>query len=141
MKIVNIIFILLSLIVASCEDNSIKSENVLCGDWEITDYLNISNPRYCLSRSDSQNQLSMEFRRDGNVFCTTDCNLISARYIINGREITFSEISYTEKACDDMRMEGIIKDILPSITSFDIAGDYLTLKDSKDQVVLKLVKS
>lgn len=141
MKIVNLIFILLSLIVASCDDNSVKSENVLCGDWEITDYLNISNSRYCLSRSDSQSQLSMEFHRNGNVFCTTGCNLISARYIINGRELTFSEISCTEKACDDMSMEGIIKIILPSITSFDVTGDQLILKDSKEQVVLKLVKS
>ncbi len=141
MKIVNLIFILLSLIVASCEDNSVKSENVLCGDWEITDYLNISNPRYCLSRSDSQSQLSMEFHRDGNVICTTGCNLISARYIVNGSKITFSEISYTEKACDDMSMEGIIKSILPTITSFDVTGDRLILKDSQDEVVLKLVKS
>ncbi len=141
MKMANLLFIWRSPIVDSRGHTLVKSVNVLCGDGEIRNYPHVSNSRYCLSRSDSHNQLSMVFHRDGNIFCTTGCNLISARYIINGRELTFSEISCTEKACDDMSMEGIIKSILPTITSFDVTGDRLILKDSQDEVVLKLVKS
>ena len=53
----------------------------------------------------------------------------------------FSDISFTELACDDMVVERSVASILPNIKSYKITDDsILVLKDDKGHILMELTK-
>lgn len=138
MRLVCLMILSLSLTLFSCDKHSGVE---LYGKWRIVEYKCIATS--CpigLSQVADGSDYSLEFDNQGNVICNTGCNLVSGQYIVRGNKLTFPEITSTEMACEDMLMEESVKHILPNITSFDLSGNYLSLKNSEGQDLLKLVK-
>lgn len=138
MRLVCLMILSLSLTLFSCDKHSGVE---FYGKWRIVEYKCVATS--CpigLSQVADGSDYSLEFDNQGNVICNTGCNLVSGQYIVRGNKLTFPEITSTEMACEDMLMEESVKHIFPNITSFDLSGNYLSLKNSEGQDLLKLVK-
>ncbi len=71
----------------------------------------------------------------------TDCNTISGNFSTDKTVLYFSNISFTEKACDYMLVEESIKSNLPCIKSYEIKDDSsLILKDADGHILMELIK-
>ncbi len=53
----------------------------------------------------------------------TNCNHLNGKYLLHGDSMRLEDISYTELACDNMRMENLLKKILPSVSYLDAIND------------------
>ncbi len=62
---------------------------------------------------------------DGSFLCNTDCNTISGKYTVDDNELHFSEIIWTEMACENDIMERSLKVLIPQISTYDLLGDTL----------------
>lgn len=139
MKLVYLIILSLSIMLFSCDKHSCFE---LYGKWRIIEYKCIATS--CpigLSQVADGGDYSLEFGNQGIITCNTGCNSGSSRYTVNGSKLTFSETTFTEKACEDILMEESVKHILPVIKAFEIKNDsVLFLKDADSHILMKLTK-
>ena len=130
-KINIILFILFTIVVISCTVVGIPSADELDGKkWKLL-YIRKSTP---LPGRD----FTIEFR-DGQVRGSSGCNTYFGSYQLNGTEISFSQLTYTEMACMDpegiMRQEQEYLAFLSEVVAFSLENDQLILrKAGQDQL-------
>lgn len=94
---------------------------------------------------DAESKLYAHFYNDSTFNFQTGCNAIAGRYVQTGDSIAMSNIMWTEMACDEMRVEELLKDVLPQVNTVDRNSDsimrlntptnaYIVLKKCKARV-------
>ncbi len=81
------------------------------------------------------------FAEGGSFGVNTNCNTIGGEYMQKGDSIFFSNISITEMACDDMKMEELMTQILPQVNTVDASLDSIVRLNSNSSAYIVLKKS
>jgi heat shock protein HslJ len=74
----------------------------------------------------------LTFGKDGTVGGSGGCNSLGGTYKVDGSQITFSDITSTLMACDDVRMaqESAVTQVLSGTATYEIDGNTLTLTNN-----------
>ena len=95
--------------------------------------------RHIVIRIDAGCVYVLQLDNNGVFTCITDCNTISGRFEKSKSTLKFSDISFTELACDEMIVERSIVYNLPCIKSYDVTDDtILALKDDEGNILMEL---
>ena len=133
-----VIMLALAILVGSCDS---PSDNMLYGRWRLEKYNCIATSSYGLTQVNKESEYILQLDNAGVFSCTTDCNTISGNYEKSKNALRFSDISFTELACDDMVVERSVASILSNIKSYKITDDsILVLKDDKGHILMELTK-
>ena len=133
-----VIMLALAILVGSCD---FPSDNSLYGRWRLEKYNCIATSSYGLTQVNKESEYILQLDNAGVFSCTTDCNTISGNYEKSKNALRFSDISFTELACDDMVVERSVASILSNIKSYKITDDsILVLKDDKGHILMELTK-
>ncbi len=133
-----VIMLALVILVGSCDS---PSDNILYGRWRLEKYNCIATSSYGLTQINKESEYILQLDNAGVFSCTTDCNTISGSFEKSKNALKFSDISFTELACNDMIVERSVVSILPSIKSYEITADsILVLKDDKGHILMELTK-
>ena len=133
-----VIMLALVILVGSCDS---PSDNILYGRWRLEKYNCIATSSYGLTQINKESEYILQLDNAGVFSCTTDCNTISGNYEKSKNALRFSDISFTELACDDMVVERSVASILSNIKSYKITDDsILVLKDDKGHILMELTK-
>lgn len=133
-----VIMLALAILVGSCDS---PSDNILYGRWRLEKYNCIATSSYGLTQVNKESEYILQLDNAGVFSCTTDCNTISGNYEKSKNALGFSDISFTELACDDMVVERSVASILSNIKSYKITDDsILVLKDDKGHILMELTK-
>ncbi|KKB47219.1 MULTISPECIES: META domain-containing protein [Bacteroidales] len=133
-----VIMLALAILVGSCDS---PSDNILYGRWRLEKYNCIATSSYGLTQVNKESEYILQLDNAGVFSCTTDCNTISGNYEKSKNALRFSDISFTELACDDMVVERSVASILSNIKSYKITDDsILVLKDDKGHILMELTK-
>ncbi len=133
-----VIMLALAILVGSCD---FPSDNILYGRWRLEKYNCIATSSYGLTQVNKESEYILQLDNAGVFSCTTDCNTISGNYEKSKNALRFSDISFTELACDDMVVERSVASILSNIKSYKITDDsILVLKDDKGHILMELTK-
>lgn len=63
------------------------------------------------------------FYSDGTFNFQTGCNAIGGNYVQTGDSIKLSNMLWTEMACEDMRVEELLRSVLPEVVILDWNND------------------
>lgn len=133
-----VIMLALAILVGSCD---FPPDNILYGRWRLEKYNCIATSSYGLTQVNKESEYILQLDNAGVFSCTTDCNTISGNYEKSKNALRFSDISFTELACDDMVVERSVASILSNIKSYKITDDsILVLKDDKGHILMELTK-
>ena len=133
-----VIMLALAILVGSCDATS---DNALCREWRLQKYNCIATSSYGLTEVNKESEYILQLDNTGVFSCTTDCNTITGNFEKSKNALKFSDISFTELACDDMIVERSVAFILPSIKSYEIMDDsILVLKDDNGHILMELTK-
>ena len=133
-----VIMLALAILVGSCDS---PSDNILYGRWRFEKYNCIATSSYGLTQVNKESEYILQLDNAGVFSCTTDCNTISGNYEKSKNALRFSDISFTELACDDMVVERSVASTLSNIKSYKITDDsILVLKDDKGHILMELTK-
>ncbi len=149
------LFLLLggALLLASCNGTTATSDNHAKGEpatdsistpdlnrmWVIENVV-LNDSVYCRpSEIQPERNYYFTFAEDGSFGINTNCNTIGGQYLQKGDSISFTNISITEMACDNMTMEELLSQILPQINIVDAEMDSVIRlnTDSSAYIVLK----
>lgn len=137
-NILTAIMLALAILVGSC---NAPSDNALYREWRLEKYNCIATSSYGLTQVNGNCDYVLQLDNTGVFHCTTDCNTISGSFEKSKNTLKFSDISFTELACDDMIVERSVAFILPSIKSYEIMDDsILVLKDDNGHILMELTK-
>jgi META domain len=108
----SILFFTLSLLLASCSGNSSKkAENTdICALWSI-DKISVNDSTVISPDA----RPTILFDNSGAYVIQTNCNTIAGSYTLQGDSLKIMGGLRTEMACDDMRAEDMIVEVLPKI--------------------------
>lgn len=108
----------------------------LTGPWKLTSL----GSGDTISSALADVEAGLTFNEDGTVTGTSGCNEFGGSYVVEGDQITFSEIVSTLKLCDSpiMQQEEAMQQMLSDTASFNIEGNTLTL--TKGDLVLVLTR-
>ena len=133
-----LIMLALAILVGSCDS---PSDDILYGKWRLEKYNCIATSSYGLTQVNEESEYILQLDNAGVFSCTTDCNTVSGSFEKSKNALRFSDISFTELACDDMVVERSVASILPNIKSYKITDDsILVLKDDKGHILMELTK-
>lgn len=133
-----VIMLALAILVGSCDS---PSDNILYGRWRLEKYNCIATSSYGLTQVNKESEYILQLDNAGVFSCTTDCNTISGNFEKSKNALRFSDISFTELACDDMVVERSVASTLSNIKSYKITDDsILVLKDDKGHILMELTK-
>ena len=133
-----VIMLALAILVGSCDA---PSDNALYGEWRLQKNNCIATSSYGLTQVNKESEYILQLDNTGVFSCTTDCNTITGSFEKSKNALKFSDISFTELACDDMIVERSVASILPNIKSYKITDDsILVLKDDKGHILMELTK-
>lgn len=90
-----------------------------------------------------ESKLYAHFYNDSTFNFQTGCNTIGGRYVQFDDSISISDMMWTELACDDMRVEELLKDVLPRVNTVDRNNDSIMRLNTpaSSYIVLKKVRS
>ena len=133
-----VIMLALAILVGSCDS---PSDNILYGRWRLEKYNCIATSSYGLTQVNKESEYILQLDNAGVFSCTTDCNTISGNFEKSKNALRFSDISFTELACDDMVVERSVASILSNIKSYKVTDDsILVLKDDMGHILIDLTK-
>lgn len=72
---------------------------------------------------DPDAELLAFFYNDSTFSFQTGCNTIGGRYVQNNDSIVFTDMLWTEMACEDMRVEELLRTVLPEVNTVDCIND------------------
>lgn len=132
------IMLALAILVGSC---NAPSDNILYREWQLEKYNCIAISSYGLTQVNENCNYVLQLDNTGVFSCTTDCNTISGKFEKNKTALTFSGISFTELACDDMMVERSIEANLHCVKSYELKNNtVLYLKDAYGHILMELTK-
>lgn len=123
---------MLALLAASCGNgkNAQSSDQVeaeapvvaIEGKWRIVDLVVNDSLSVQPGATDRFGEPYILFE-DGNYSIMTGCNSLQGSYSLSGDSITLHDGLCTEMACPDMRVEDMVKMVLPEISTVDQSND------------------
>lgn len=137
-NIITILTLVITVLFGSCND---PSDSPIYGKWRLEKYNCIATSSYGLTQAGKDENYILQLDNTGIFSFATDCNTISGNFSTDKTALYFSNISFTEKACDYMLVEESIKSNLPCIKSYEIKDDSsLILKDADGHILIELIK-
>lgn len=88
----------------------------------------------------AESKLYANFYNDSTFNFQTGCNAIGGRYVQNGDSIAMSDMMWTEMACDDMRVEELLKDVLPQVKTVVWNNDSIVRLNTESSAYIDLKK-
>ncbi len=95
---------------------------VLDGKWNI-DNVVVNDTLYARPSEETPDRKSSIVFEDGNYAIATNCNSIQGSYSVNGDSIAMNPGLCTEMACENMRVEDMLKKVLPAIRTVNLVND------------------
>lgn len=89
---------------------------------------------------DPESKLYAHFYNDSTFNFQTGCNAIGGRYVQTGDSIAMSDMMWTEMACEDMREEELLRDVLPQVKTVDWNNDSIMRLNSPNSAYIVLKK-
>ncbi|MDE7410521.1 MAG: META domain-containing protein [Paramuribaculum sp.] len=127
--------ITLTLLIISCSDGGKKIQ----GHWNIVEYDCIFTSSHQLTTITTYPRLLFSFYPDGTFNCNTDCNALSGNYIADDTNLSFSDISSTEIACENELIERSLKVLIPEVETYELSGDsIINMYDKKGSLLIRL---
>lgn len=148
------LMICLVLVATSCtgtkssQDKVADSENTndtvgnIQGQWLIENV--VENDSSYVRPSEIEPGLTsyIDFREDNTFGIVTNCNHIGGTYYQSNDSIRLTDILTTEMACDNMKLEDMLKYVLPSVSTIDCLNDsIMRLNTDKGDAYIVLHKS
>ena len=90
---------------------------------------------------DSEAKLYAHFYTDSTFNFQTGCNAIGGRYVQIGDSISLSDMMWAEMACEDMRVEELLRDVLPQVNTVDWSNDSIMRLNTGTSAYVVLKKS
>lgn len=128
-------------VVAGCTGNTSKTDAVAAagttpapavdirGKW-ILENIVINDSTYVRPAEETPDQPQYISFDDSTYHIATNCNRISGPYEIKGDSITLGDGIMTEMACDNMKTEDMLRQVLPHISLVDFTNDSTARLDS-----------
>lgn len=142
------------LLIASCggQNNKAASENLQISNTDTVDCASIEGQwlleHVVVSDSieirpvdvDPEAKLYAHFYNDSTFNFQTGCNAIGGRYVQANDSIAICNMMWTEMACEDMRVEELLRTVLPLVNTVDWNNDSIMRLNASSSayVVLKL---
>lgn len=79
--------------------------------------------------------------KDGDYYVATGCNSIRGSYTLSGDSIAMGAGASTMMACPDMRVEDMVKMVLPEILTVDLVNDSVMRLNSGASAYISLLRS
>ncbi len=98
----------------------------LQGQWSIVNIVENDSTYVRPDEIEPAASAYIDFKADSTFGIVTNCNHISGRFVQTGDSISFTDISFTELACDNMEIEDMMKKILPQVETVDCINDSIT---------------
>ncbi|MGB8982871.1 MAG: META domain-containing protein [Anaerolineales bacterium] len=132
MKKYLIVLLVISVAISACASG--EGSASLIGSWKLVSY----GPADAQTPAVEGAEAGLTFNEDGTVTGDSGCNGMGGSYIVEGDQITFSEVVATLMACDDSRMsqEDAVQQVLTDTATFKIEGNTLTLTNNAMMLVL-----
>lgn len=89
---------------------------------------------------DPDSKLYAHFCNDNTFNFQTGCNAIGGRYVQTGDSIAMCDMMWTEMACDEMRVEEFLKDVLPQVKTVDWNNDSIVRLNTPNAAYIVLKK-
>lgn len=89
---------------------------------------------------DPESKLYAHFYNDSTFNFQTGCNAIGGRYAQTGNAIVISDMMWTEMACEDMRVEELLRNVLPQVSTVDWSNDSILRLNSSSSAYIVLKK-
>lgn len=91
-----------------------------------------------VQREDNQREPHLVFNQDGRVSGADGCNNLTGAYTRDDASLTFSQLATTRKACvEGMRQAQTFLDTMATITSYQVIGNHLEMRDASGQLQLR----
>ena len=100
----------------------------LDGDWKLIAY----GPAESMTPAVTDVEATLTFGNDGTITGNDGCNSIGGKYEVEGKKITFSDLTSTLMACDDARMnqEGAFTQVLNGTAEYEIDDQTLAITNN-----------
>ncbi len=83
----------------------------------------------------------INFNADSTYFISTNCNSISGTYVVKGDSLTLDPGAMTEMACENMVVEDLLRQVIPSIATVNVENDSITRLCGADGKYIELRKA
>ncbi|HSF17065.1 MAG TPA: META domain-containing protein [Vicinamibacteria bacterium] len=123
-----VLLLSLAAILSGCETStsaSIDEAALPQGVWALQAF-ELSRGQFVTVPDPSQ--YTLELAEDGALHARTDCNLCNGTYQVSGSHLSIGLLACTRAACRQGSLEGPYVDALGSATSWELAGDELTIR-------------
>lgn len=126
--------LVICLAVTACSAKNEESAATLTGSWKLDAYGSSESPTPAVPDTEA----GIAFNNDGTVTGNSGCNDFGGSYAVEGKQVTFDQMTSTLMACDDPRMaqEGAVHQVLTDTASYKIEGNVLTLMNNDMVLVL-----
>lgn len=142
------------LLMASCsgqQNNSLSdtshvsdTDNAVCisieGQWLLEHVVVNDTLDVRPADVDPEFKLYAHFYNDSTFNFQTGCNAIGGRYVQTGDSIVMSDMLCTEMACQDMRVEELLKDVMPQVKTVDWNNDSIMRLNTQTSAYIVLKK-
>jgi heat shock protein HslJ len=130
------LFVIALAISACSAQNTEEPSASLIGSWKLTSFGPVGAPSPAVEGSDAE----LVFNEDGTVAGNSGCNGFGGNYIVEGDQVTFSEIVSTLMACEEplMSQEESVFQVLTGPATYKIEGNTLTI--SNNDMVIELTQ-
>lgn len=110
------------------------------GKWNI-DNVVVNDSLSARPAEETPDKLSTITFDKENYSIATNCNSIQGSYTQNGDSISMNPGLCTEMACDNMRVEDLIKQVLPEIRTVDSVNDSMMRLNSAGEAYIVLSRT
>lgn len=109
---------------AEQENDSIQTAQavVLDGKWNVENVV-VNDTLFARPSEETPDQKSVATFEGGNYSIATNCNSIQGSYTLNGDSLAMNPGLCTEMACENMRVEDMLKKVLPAIRTVEAVND------------------
>lgn len=91
-----------------------------------------------VQRVDNQREPHLVFNQNGRVSGADGCNNLTGTYTRDNASLRFSQLVTTRKACmEGMQQAHAFLDTLTTITSYQVVGEHLEMRDASGQLQLR----
>lgn len=121
------------VLVLTRDTQSTQEPASLTGFWKLTSY----GTADVIASALEDVEANLTFNEDGTVTGISGCNEFGGSYTVEGNQITFNEIVWTLKLCDEslMGQEEAFQQVLTGTATYQIEGNTLTITNN-DRVLM-----
>lgn len=95
----------------------------ISGQWKIENVVLGDTIGVRPADTDADTPQTIAFNADNSYVVQTNCNTLQGEYRLDNDSIRFGESLSTMKMCPDTRVEDMLKQVLPAVTTYDFVND------------------